>query len=403
MSNKQKIAIIIPQFPGQTHLFFWNEIKELERMGTEVHLFSTRSPVKSLIAHDWSNAAAARTTYLGLGGVSDKIEAILRLPGWLLELRKYGFGEGALKSALVSAAAAIKLKKACSARGITHVHAHSAANCAMIAALCRLAGGPPYSITLHGPLVDYGPAQPFKWAHTQFGIMITKVLEKAFLESLGSDAPARLFLGPMGVDTEIYKPIGAYQPWNEKEPLRLFTCARLNIVNGHQTVVKALELLKASGVIAHLTIAGEDDEGGTGFRKELEQIIASSTVSDQVTLLGALDGAVVRKQLYSAHACVMASMHEPLGVAYMEAMACGCPTIGTNAGGVAELINHGKDGLLVEPKNPRAIADEVLLLARDASLAKMLSVAGRETIVNGFSSNRSGEVLLSAIEADPPQ
>ena len=96
-------------------------------------------------------------------------------------------------------------------------------------------------------------------------------------------------------------------------------------------------------------------------------------------------------------------MYEPLGVAYMEAMAYGCPTIGTNAGGVVELINHGKDGFLVEPKNPRAIADEVLLLARDASLAKMLSVAGRETIVNGFSSNRSAEVLLSAIEADPPQ
>lgn len=400
MSDRLKIAILIPQFPGQTHLFFWNEIKELSRMGVEVHLFSTRPPVKSLIAHDWSDVAAARTTYLGLGSVSDKIEAVFRLSGWLLKLRKYGLGEGALKSMLVSASAAIALRNACSERAITHVHAHSAANSAMIAALCHLVGGPAYSVTLHGPLIDYGPAQPFKWAHAKFGVMITKVLEKAFLASLGPAAPSKLYLGPMGVDTETYKPNGTYQPWDGTEPLRLFTCARLNIIKGHHTVVAALELLKASGVDAHLTIAGEDDLGGTGFRKELEEIIARSTVSNQVTLLGAVDGATVIEQLNNAHAYVMASMHEPLGVAYMEAMACGCPTIGTNAGGVAELINHGKDGLMVEPKNPKAIADEILRLARDKALAMRLSVAGRERIVNGFSSSRSAEVLLSAISGD---
>lgn len=397
MTDKLKIAILIPQFPGQTHLFFWNEVKELERLGAEVHLFSTRPPSESLIAHDWSDAAAARTTYLGLGQAKDKVAAVLRLPGWLRALRKHEISAGAQKSVLVSASAAVALRKACSERAITHVHAHSAANSAMIAALCFLDGGPPYSVTLHGPLVDYGPAQPFKWAHAQFGIMITKVLEKAFLATVGRTAQPKLYLGPMGVDTEIYKPNGAYQPWNEGEVLQLFTCARLNIVKGHHTVVAALELLKASGVKAHLTIAGEDDLGGTGFRKELEQTIAQSTVSGQVTLLGAVDGAVVRKHLHKSHAYVMASMHEPLGVAYMEAMACGCPTIGTNAGGVPELINHGEDGLMVAPNNPQAIADEILRLAHDKTLAKQLSVAGREKIVNGFGSNRSAEVLLSAI------
>jgi glycosyltransferase involved in cell wall biosynthesis len=398
LSDTLKIGIVIPQFPGQTHLFFWNEIKELERLGVEVHLFSTRPPVKTLIAHDWSDAGAARTTYLGLGSLSDKVSATLRLPGWLSAVAKYEKTSGARKSAIMSASAAMALKMACADRGITHVHAHSAANSAMIAALCHLAGGPAYSITLHGPLVDYGPAQPFKWAHVRFGIMITKVLKKAFLETLGDAAPDRLYMGPMGVDTDIFRPEGTYQPWDGDEPLRLFTCARLNIVKGHQTVVAALELLKASGVTAHLTIAGEDDLGGTGYRKTLEEIIASSTVSDQVTLLGAVDGATVRAHIHASHAYVMASMHEPLGVAYMEAMACGRPTIGTNAGGVAELINHGIDGLLVEPKDPQALADEIMRLARDKALAEKLAVAGRERIVTGFGSNRSAEVLKGAVE-----
>lgn len=390
-----KIAILIPQFPSQTHMFFWNEIKALEAAGVEVHIFSTRHPISGLVSHAWSDEAAARTTYLNLGGIKDKVEAAARLPGWLAQVRRQNPDTPSAKSAALSAPAAIALRDACAARGITHVHAHSAANCAMIAALCKRAGGPGYSVTLHGPVQDYGPAQAFKWGSADFGIVITKVLEKELSDIIGDAVPDDLYVCGMGVDTQKFKPVEPYTPWSGKGPLRLFTCARLNIVKGHETTVAALEKLKIAGIEAHLTIAGEDDAGGTGYRKALEDAIAQSAVSDQVTLLGAVDGETVLQNLQQAHAFVLASYAEPLGVAYMEAMACGCPTIGTNAGGVPELIDHGIDGLLVPPQDASALAAEIEKLARDKAKAAALSVAGRAKIVNGFGANRSAEVLMA--------
>ena len=55
-------------------------------------------------------------------------------------------------------------------------------------------------------------------------------------------------------------------------------------------------------------------------------------IDGNARLLGAISAAEVRRQLLAADVFVLASWHEPLGVAYMEAMACGVPTIGTDAG-----------------------------------------------------------------------
>lgn len=392
-----KIAILIPQFPSQTHAFFWNEIKALEKMGIEVVIFSTRHPIKTLVSHGWSEEAAARTTYLNLGSAVDKLAAAARLPGWLAQVRRANPDTASLKSAAISAPAALALRRACAAQGITHVHAHSAANCAMIARLCNLAGGPPFSITLHGPVSDYGPAQSFKWAGAGFGIVITQLLERALSDLLGPARPKQLYVCGMGVDTEKFCPDGAYTPWQGDGPLRLFSCARLNIVKGHENAVGAVKQLQARGVTAHLTIAGEDDAGGSGYRKRLEQVIADSGVADQVTLLGAVDGDTVLDNLQRAHAFVLASHAEPLGVAYMEAMACGCPTIGTRAGGVPELITDDVDGLMVPPMDEDALTDAILRVAQDPDLAMRLSAGGRKRIVDGFGAHRSAEVMLQGI------
>lgn len=392
----RKLAVLIPQFPAQTHAFFWNEIRHMERLGVEVHIFSTRPAVNTLVSHVWSAEAAARTTYLGTGGMADRIGALGRLPSWLRALAAFGADRASVKSLLISAPAAMALRAACAARGITHVHAHSAANSAMIAALAHLAGGPGYSITLHGPVSDYGPAQAFKWARARFGIVITRALDAELRDRIGGAVPARLHVCPMGVDTEAFRPTGPYVPWTGDGPLRLFCCARLNRVKGHDTAVAAVARLQEQSIAAHLTIAGEDDDGGTGYRRELQALIDQSPARDSMTLLGAVGSDIVRDHLRGAHAFVLASHAEPLGVAYMEAMACGCPTIGTDAGGVPELIESGVDGLMVPPQDPKALAEAILKIARDPALAQRLSEAGRQKIVTGFGMHRSAETIAAA-------
>ena len=78
----------------------------------------------------------------------------------------------------------------------------------------------------------------------------------------------------------------------------------------------------------------------------------------------------------------------------MEAIACGVPTIGTDAGGVPELIDDGVEGLLVPPKAPAALAAALLRIAGDPQLAQRLSVTGRARIERDYAARLGAEVIV---------
>ena len=59
-----KLGYLVPQFPGQTHIFFWREILKLQDAGVTPVLFSTTPPPAGLVAHAWSAEAMERTEYL---------------------------------------------------------------------------------------------------------------------------------------------------------------------------------------------------------------------------------------------------------------------------------------------------------------------------------------------------
>ncbi|THD76742.1 colanic acid biosynthesis glycosyltransferase WcaL [Thalassobius vesicularis] len=393
----RKIAYLVPQFPGQTHIFFWREIRHLEQMGVEVHLFSTRPPPKGLISHSWSEKAMARTTYLGHASVPDLLAGLPRVPFGELAAEVRRDGKEVAKDALICIPAARRLVRECRARGITHIHAHSCGRAAMIAALANRFGGIDYSVTLHGPMQDYGPGQHFKWRRAKFATIITHKIHAEVIRDLGPDLPERIRIQPMGVDAATLRRKAPYKPPRPGEALRIFTCARLHFVKGHQDLMEAVRLLLDRGHKVNLDIAGEDDDGGTGFRHVLEEKIRDLNLSGHVTLLGAIDADEVKRRLCDAHLFILASWAEPLGVAYMEAMSCATPTIGTDAGGVPELIQNGVDGVLVPPKDPQAMADAVAALAADPHRLTRLSEAGRHTIETRFDSRLGAETLVQEI------
>ena len=397
MTETRHIGYLVPQFPGQTHIFFWREILELEKRGVTVDLLSTRLPPAGLVAHDWSEQAMARTTYLGKADVLAGLSALPRLPYRELLSEARAEGKAMVKDIAVSIPAAQRLIRHCRARGISHVHVHSCGRAALIAAIARRIGGPRYSLSLHGPLSDYGPGQRFKWRHAEFASIITEKLRAEMLAEMPEDLPSRLFIQPMGVDTDVLSPTAPYRPVAEGEALRLFSCGRLNIVKGHQDLMAAVRLLRDRGRDVQLHIAGQDDDGGSGYRKVLEARIAELGLADHVRLLGAVDAGRVRDEIRAAHLFVLASWHEPLGVALMEAMSCGTPTIGTNAGGVPELIRDGVDAVLVPPKSPETLAAAIATLADDPDRCAQLSVAGRDRIVAGFHSGRGAEMLIEGV------
>ncbi len=393
----RKLGYLVPQFPGQTHIFFWREIAELEKRGIEVHLFSTRKPPAGLVAHDWSSEAMARTTYLGRPDVLAGLSALPRLPYGELLREARRDGRGMAKDIALSIPAAQALIRHCRTKGIGHIHVHSCGRAALLATIAHKMGGPDYSITLHGPLSDYGPGQAFKWRNAAFASIITEKLLSEMQEDMPGDLPATLLIQPMGVDTDVLQPLAPYKAAKTGEVLRLFSCGRLNVVKGHQDLMQAVKLLLDQGRDVQLEIAGEDDDGGSGYRKTLEARIAELGLANHVRMLGAVDADTVKSKIQNAHMFTLASWHEPLGVALMEAMSCGIPTIGTAAGGVAELIRDGQDGVLVAPKDPAALAAAISALADDPERAAALSRQGRQRIVEGFHSGRGAEMLINAI------
>ena len=403
MTNKS-FAYLVPQFPGQTHIFFWREIAALEAQGVTPVLYSTTVPPSGLISHRWSQEAMARTTYLASRNPALLMAILPRLPWGLIlkEARRLPKDEAKtfLKDVIISAPAAEKLARDCKRRGITHIHAHSCGRAALIAALAHHAHGLSYSLTLHGPLQDYGVGQRFKWRGAAFVSVITRALLDLLPGQLGDALPKRLPLQPMGVDTAAFRRDTPYLPPVKGEPLRVFSCGRLNEVKGHQDLMEAVRLMLDRGTPVRLEIAGEDDAGGSGFRAELQKRVTDLGLEDHVTLLGAISAEAVREKLTAAHVFVLASWSEPLGVAYMEAMSCEVPTVGTDAGGVPELITHGTDGLLVPPKHPKALADVLTQLAGDPDMAMALAQAGRARVVAGFDSGRGADMLVREIWQD---
>jgi glycosyltransferase involved in cell wall biosynthesis len=205
-------------------------------------------------------------------------------------------------------------------------------------------------------------------------------------------------LAPMGVDPQIFKRTEPFVPWKAIGPLRLFSCGRLNPSKGHQDLVRAVSLLKRSGVNVYLEIAGEDEVGGSGFHHELDMLIMKLQLTDIVVLLGAVDEQRVLQGLMAAHLFVLASQSEPLGVAIMEAMSCGTPVLATNSGGVPELIEHGVDGFLVPPNDPSALAGAIWYLANNPTLTEQFSRTGRSKVVQSFNSNLSAVTLSRLLE-----
>ncbi|NJR38731.1 MAG: glycosyltransferase family 4 protein [Leptolyngbyaceae cyanobacterium CSU_1_4] len=404
----KRIGYFIPEFPGQTHIFFWREIQVLESMGIQVDIISTQPPTAKLMSHTWTQEAQRRTTYLtpptlrnfwgmGLALFQGGLKSWMACLQIIQQAKEFSVADKLRLFAfmLVGAQVSYLAKR----QQWQHLQVHSCANSANVALFASLISGLPYSLTLHGPLEDYGLNQEQKWSNAEFAIVITQKLYEEVHQLLSGNLPQRVAIAPMGVNTSVFQRTHPYRPWDEKTNCRIFSCGRLNHCKGHADLIEAIAILRQQGIPATLEIAGEDEQGGTGYRRELESLIQRLDLADSVRLLGATSEQTIKTSLENAHIFALASLHEPLGVAIMEAMAMEVPVIVTGSGGVKELIEPGVDGLLVEPQAPQQLADAILKLLGDRQLAQKLGTAGRVKVIQQFHSKRSAETLADLIWA----
>ena len=136
-------------------------------------------------------------------------------------------------------------------------------------------------------------------------------------------------------------------------------CGRLSKEKGVDLLIEAIKRVDANLVIV----------GGGPLERELRELTRGDP---RVRFTGPLPRGEALKLVKGSDVFVLPSRHEGLSTALLEAMAMGVPVVATRVGGNLELVEHGENGLLVEPE-PSQLAGAISLLLEDRGLARRLA------------------------------
>lgn len=175
------------------------------------------------------------------------------------------------------------------------------------------------------------------------------------------------------------------QPWDT-----VFTIiSSLTPNKGHHALLGAFRIVFNEHREARLVIVG-----GGPMREELEAEARGLMIERNVIFTGQRND--IDPFLRVSDVCVLNSQYrEGLGMALIEAMAAGLPVIGTEIGGIPELIRSGENGFLVAPGSVGALADAMVKLAKDGALRIRMGRRSRQIYEEMFTLSR----MIQQIEA----
>jgi glycosyltransferase involved in cell wall biosynthesis len=184
-----------------------------------------------------------------------------------------------------------------------------------------------------------------------------------------------------GVDTRRFTP----DPAGPAEPRTILTVASLRRLKGHRVLLQAAAHLSARGLDYGLEFVGDGPE-----REALEEMSRSLGISSRVRFAGELDD--VTPCFRRTGIFVLPSNgREGLGLAALEAMACGLPVVASRIGGLPETVLQGRTGFLVDPGDPGDLADALEILLGDPATARAMGSAGRDRVERHFDVRATAE------------
>src|SRR3954463_12066004 len=289
--------------------------------------------------------------------------------------------------------------------GVDLVHSHTwYANGAGL--LAGLVHGVPHVVTAH----SLEPRRPWKADQLGGGYRLSSWVERT--SYLSADAviavsagmredvlvvypeldPARVHVVGNGVDAEAYRPIDAPDVVRDlgvdlDKPYALFV-GRITRQKGVMHLLAAAEQLPPD--VGLVLCAGAPDTPAEGQR------VADAVPELQQRRRGVvwIEAMLPREQLVplitAATVFVVPSVYEPLGIVNLEAAACGTAVVASDVGGIPEVVDDGRTGLLVhyDPDDTSAfesgLAARITELAADPDRAATMGAAGRERVLAEF-------------------
>jgi starch synthase len=268
----------------------------------------------------------------------------------------------------------------------------------------------PLVVTLH----SMEPLRPWKADQLGSGYLVSSWIEKTAVESAHRviavshkmredilahfDAePSRVVVIHNGIDPDLFKHTERRDGLDRlgvREPYVLFV-GRITDQKGIFHLLEAVPQLPAGVQVVLCASAPDTPE----IEERLRRAVAGQP---NVTWINEMVPVDVVTQLYS-HAAVFCcpSVYEPFGLINLEAMACETPVVASAVGGILEVVEDGKTGVLVPPADPRALAAALNRVLGNPALGRSMGQAGRRRVEEQFSwasvAERTEQVYADAI------
>jgi len=198
----------------------------------------------------------------------------------------------------------------------------------------------------------------------------------------------------LGIDTERFSPdASAREEWIRRfnlPPGQIIasTVSYLRPFKNPDILVEAFRELKTRNVPVRLFVAG-----GGEMLSSLKEMSKRLDVEDYIHWLGNV--ADPKGVLQASDMFLLVSTGEAFGLVLAEAMACGVPIVGTRSGSLPEVVEEGKSGLLVPPRNAEELATAIQALSTDATLRHKMSAQALQRVKDRFTVQ---EAVLKTID-----
>jgi len=213
-------------------------------------------------------------------------------------------------------------------------------------------------------------------------IAVSSDIQRALVKIYGADRVVRVH---NGIDLEAVQAKTSRsdkrKEWNISDSVTLVgTVGRLVPVKGHMVLLEALQILHQSHCMVTLLIVGDGP-----LRGDLEAEVRRLGLEEFVRFAG--HQVEPYDFINMMDVFVLPSLHEGIPMVLLEALALRRPVVATRVGGIPEVIEHGRTGLLAEPSDAASLAGFIQRMVQDLPMAASIGKAGRARVEDEFTAN----------------
>lgn len=227
----------------------------------------------------------------------------------------------------------------------------------------------PYVVWAQGS--DVNAPSRFQSILSRFVIMraaiVISLSEDMKKRILGMARAHRIIVLHIGVDYERFRSCDTERRHFDKTITILYVGSLLRL-KGVNYLVEAMRIIARDHKRVRLLIIGDG-----ACRSELEAQVRDLCLEDSIFFIGRIKNEEICNYMSQASIFVLPSLSEGLPLVVLEAFAAGLPVIATRVGGIPEILEDGKNGFLVEPRNPEEIAKNISLLLSNSELRQDIS------------------------------